>query len=180
MRGYLIKIVAFVEKSGLYLAMLLTLVMALHVTAEIVGRRFFNYPIPGTIEIVAYFYMVSVSFLPLGYCQSRDEHVSADAFVYVIPKGLRPYAEWLGKVLSVTVCLILLWATTDMAIRQTVVGEAVRSSYFDIPVWMSRWLVPLGLLSMVLVMLAQMFMPKAMLERHEQSAEHLHEQSLDY
>ena len=136
--------------------------------------------LPGTIEIVAYFYMVAVSFLPLGFCQAKGEHVSADAFVSVIPRSLRPYAEWLGKMLSVIVCLILLWATTDMAIRQTLLGEAVRSAYFDIPVWLSRWLVPLGLLSMVLVMLAQMFMPKEMQERHEQSEEYQHEQSPDY
>ena len=180
MRKTLVVIVSVVEKSGLYLAMLLTLIMALHVAAEIVGRRFFNYPIPGTIEIVAYFYMVAVSFLPLGFCQAKGEHVSADAFVSVIPRSLRPYAEWLGKMLSVIVCLILLWATTDMAIRQTLLGEAVRSAYFDIPVWLSRWLVPLGLLSMVLVMLAQMFMPKEMQERHEQSEEYRHEHSPDY
>ena len=164
MRKTLVVIVSVVEKSGLYLAMLLTLIMALHVAAE----------------IVAYFYMVAVSFLPLGFCQAKGEHVSADAFVSVIPRSLRPYAEWLGKMLSVIVCLILLWATTDMAIRQTLLGEAVRSAYFDIPVWLSRWLVPLGLLSMVLVMLAQMFMPKEMQERHEQSEEYQHEQSPDY
>lgn len=167
MRGLIVNVVGLVQKAGLYLAMFLTLVMALHITAEIVGRRFFNYPLPGTIEIVSYFYMVSVSFLPLGYSQAVGEHVSADAFMAVIPRGLRLYAEWLGKMLSVVICVVLLWATTQMAIQQTQLGEAVKSAYFDIPVWWTRWLVPLGLLSMVMVMLAQMFLPKEMRERHE-------------
>ena len=161
------QLATLVEKSGLYLAMFLAFLMALHVSAEIVMRRFFHYPLPGTIEIVSYFYMVAVSFLPLGYAQAANEHVSADAFVTVIPRPLRPYTDWLGKALSVIVCLVLLWATTEMAIQQTRLGEAVQSAYFDIPVWWTRWLVPLGLLSMVLVMLGQMFIPKAMPARHE-------------
>ncbi len=167
MQRNMVRIVTLVERSGLYLAMFLAFLMALHVSAEIIARRFFHYPIPGTIEIVSYFYMVAVSFLPLGYAQAANEHVSADAFVSVIPRRLRPYTDWLGKALSVIVCLVLLWATTEMAIQQTRLGEAVQSSYFDIPVWWTRWLVPLGLLSMVLVMLAQMFIPKAMPSRHE-------------
>jgi TRAP-type C4-dicarboxylate transport system permease small subunit len=171
MRRLLVRVVTVVQKSGLYLSMLLALIMALHVTAEIVGRRFFNYPLPGTIEIVSYFYMVSVSFLPLGYSQAVGEHVSADAFLAVIPRRLRPYAEWLGKLLSVVVCIILLWATTQMAIQQTLLGEAVQSSYFDIPVWWTRWLVPFGLLSMVMVMLAQMFLPEEMQERQDPQPE---------
>jgi len=73
--------------------------------------------------------------------------------------------------LSVAICLILLWATTQMAIQQTQLGEAVQSAYFDIPVWWTRWLVPLGLLSMVMVMLAQMFLPKEMQERQEPLSE---------
>lgn len=171
MRRLIVNVVFFVQKSGLYLSMFLALIMALHVTAEIVGRRFFNYPLPGTIEIVSYFYMVSVSFLPLGYSQAVGEHVSADAFMALIPRKLRPHAEWLGKMLSVIVCLILLWATTQMAVQQTRLGEAVQSAYFDIPVWWTRWLVPLGLLSMVMVMLAQMFLPKEMQERQEPQRE---------
>ncbi len=171
MREFIVKVVGLVQKSGLYLAMFLALIMALHITAEIVGRRFFNYPLSGTIEIVSYFYMVSVSFLPLGYSQAVGEHISADAFMAVIPRGWRPVAEWLGKMLSVAICLILLWATTQMAIQQTQLGEAVQSAYFDIPVWWTRWLVPLGLLSMVMVMLAQMFLPKEMQERQEPLSE---------
>ena len=46
--------------SGLAIAL-----MMIHITLDVVMRNFFNYPLPGTITIVSYYYMAITAFMPL-------------------------------------------------------------------------------------------------------------------
>ena len=145
---------------GLYLGMAAVAAMACHVTVEVLSRLAFGRPLTGTIEIVSYFYMVAVTFLPLGNVQTRREHIVADAIANMLPKMIRPVTDFVGRLVSIAVGAFLLWGVTDMALRQTRIGEAVRAAYFDIPIWPARWMLTIGLGAMLLMMIVQLLSPQ--------------------
>ena len=152
-------IAGFADRICLSLAVIAAAAMALHVSAEVLARAVLGTPLSGTIEIVAFIYMVALTFLPLVHAQTTHEHVAADAIANSLPDRVAPYTDHLGRLLSLGVALFLLWAVTDMALRQTATGEVVEASHFAIPVWPSRWFLPLGLTAMIIVMLRQLVSP---------------------
>jgi TRAP-type C4-dicarboxylate transport system permease small subunit len=62
----------------------LSLAVALLVVVSVVGRRFFNAPIPGDFELVQMATAIAVfSFLP--YCQARRGNIVVDTFTNRLP-----------------------------------------------------------------------------------------------
>jgi TRAP-type C4-dicarboxylate transport system permease small subunit len=62
----------------------LSLAVALLVVVSVVGRRFFNAPIPGDFELVQMATAIAVfSFLP--YCQARRGNIVVDSFTTRLP-----------------------------------------------------------------------------------------------
>ena len=153
------RIVLIGGRTSYWLAIAAAAAMALHVSAEIVARSVFGTALGGTIEMVSYVYMVAVSFLPLGHVQTRRDHIAADAIANAVPRAIRSFTDFVGRLLSIAVTAFLFWAVADMAIRQTRINEVVEAAYFDIPIWPSRWLLPIGLGSMLIVMILQLFQP---------------------
>jgi TRAP-type C4-dicarboxylate transport system permease small subunit len=65
----------------------LSLAVALLVVVSVVGRRFFNAPIPGDFELVQMATAIAVfSFLP--YCQARRGNIVVDTFTTRLPPRL--------------------------------------------------------------------------------------------
>lgn len=119
------------------------LMMALHVTADVVGRLAASRPIYGTTEIVSFYYMVAVVCLPLAYIELRDEHITVDVFYLHMPM-------WLKRTVFVFACLVTAgffalfayqsWhdSLRAMATRDMVMGNAM------IEIWPSRFFMPIG------------------------------------
>ncbi|PRX10780.1 TRAP transporter small permease [Martelella mediterranea] len=73
----------------MWLAAFCLVAMALQVTADVIGKYFFNRPIPGTAEIVARYYMLAVVFLPLPFAELRNSGISVDLFYNMFGRRLR-------------------------------------------------------------------------------------------
>ena len=58
-----------VSRVMLFLGAVAILLMTFHVTADVLFKVGFHYPIVGTLEVVTYFYMVACIFLPLADVQ---------------------------------------------------------------------------------------------------------------
>lgn len=146
-----------VSRLGLFVGIAIIAVMVLHITAEVIARSFFGKPLVGTIELASYYYMVAAAFVPLGYAQYRHDHIEAEVFEGLIPRALRKFTRILGMLLSIAAAGLLLYATTNVALRQTRFGEAVMTIMGELPIWPARWLLPLGLAGMIIVMINQLF-----------------------
>ncbi|TMV14613.1 TRAP transporter small permease [Arenibacterium halophilum] len=138
-----------------WIAAITVIVMCLHVSASALLRSLFNVTLPGTVEIVMYYYMVLVAFLPWSMAQKLGEHVSVDMLVTVLPDRVTVVLQLLVDVFSAAVTGILCWALVSMAIRQTGFGQIVETGWFGLPVWPARWLAALGCGAMVLVLAVQ-------------------------
>jgi TRAP-type C4-dicarboxylate transport system permease small subunit len=130
--------------------------MMLQISADVAAKFLFGHPITATIEIVSTYYMVALVFLPLAFVDRTGGHIAAD--VLTKPMGPRLRAA-VGMAMDVVVLItlgVLFWFTLEEAIRRSAEGEIWRSGQFLLPVWPSRWLLPIGSGMMALSALARL------------------------
>jgi TRAP-type C4-dicarboxylate transport system permease small subunit len=126
--------------------------MMMHVSADVTGRTVFNRPLHGTTEIVSGWYMVAICYLPWAWIERRDNHIVAGIFENL---GSARFSFWLGvlvKIVTLIYCAVFSWQTWVWAVQQTwaagPAGEVWEAAGGFIPVWPSRWLLPIAAGSM--------------------------------
>ena len=56
------------------------LLMMIQITADVFMKHFFNQPITGTLEMVSFYYMTGIIFLPFAYIQTKpNEDISSSS-----------------------------------------------------------------------------------------------------
>ena len=134
----------------LWLGLIAGFLMMMHVTVDVAGRYVFNRPLEGTTEIVAAYYMVAVAYLPWAWIASRDGHIVAGMFQHI---GTPRFDFWLDIAVKLftTVCVaVFTYQTFLAALRQTRAGEVWLAGTMYLPVWPSRWVLPVSGFFMVL------------------------------
>ena len=66
-------------------------------------RSFFNYPLPGTITIVSYYYMAIAAFMPLAFAEQKQAHISVEVITERMPKWLQKHLYHYRKIVHVAV-----------------------------------------------------------------------------
>ena len=145
------RLVDLASKAVLILAGIALVLMMLHVVADIGGKYLFAQPIAGTTRIVSWYYMVAVAFLPAAYVQLQREHLVVELFTMALSERQRAVIEGvmgLGIILYTGLLTKLVYGS---AVKSTLRGEYTDESFFDLPVWPARWMLPLafGLLTLV-------------------------------
>ncbi|UMA66216.1 TRAP transporter small permease [Roseivivax marinus] len=125
--------------------------MMLHVAAEIVLRAVLNRPLPGTITIVANYYMIVAAFAPLALLEQRNDHISVDIVSAAMPDMMRRVVEIGVRALTVAVLSLLAARTWAEALSKTDIGAAVTQGSSSIPVWPAYYVLPVGAGAMALV-----------------------------
>lgn len=138
-----------------WIARVTVIVMCLHVSASALLRSLFNVTLPGTVEIVMYYYMVLVAFLPWSMAQKLGEHVTVDLLTALLPDRVLGWLQFVVDLFSAAVTGLICWALVSMAMRQSALGQIVETGWFGLPVWPARWLAALGCGAMVLVLFVQ-------------------------
>ncbi|MGI3167024.1 TRAP transporter small permease [Pseudooceanicola sp. 200-1SW] len=139
-----------------YVALLAGALMMIHVTVDVVSRTVFHHPLPGTGEITATYYMIAVAFLPLAWVTLRDQHVSADLFTSLMPDGLRKGSEIFVELLTIAYVGAFVWQTWVSAMAKTRRAEVWEIFGGYLPIWPTRWLLPVAGAAMVLVLLLRL------------------------
>lgn len=133
-----------VEVTG-WLAMAIMGVMALHIFASISAFVLTGSSLTGMQEIVANYYMVALTFLPLAFvAKEPGGHISADLFTsWMGPRGLGRLEIAIGVVLAAFYA-VLFWQSLLAALEATETGEAIQVSTGTLDIWVARWALPLG------------------------------------
>jgi TRAP-type C4-dicarboxylate transport system permease small subunit len=134
----------------LWLSLAAGFLMMVHVTADVTARYLFNRPFEGTTEIVAAYYMVAVAYFPWAFIASRDNHIVAGMFQHI---GTPRFDFWLDIVVKIFTALcvaVFTYQTFWAALRQTRAGEVWLAGTMYLPVWPSRWVLPVSGFAMVL------------------------------
>ena len=128
--------------------------MMVHVMAEVTLRYFFNASIPGTEELVSGYYMVMVVFLPLGYVQLERGHVIIELFTLKASARTKAWMDGFVYVVCSGALAIYAYAGYHKAIEMTQKGE-FWIGIVDVTVWPARWMMPIGIAVMGLIMILQ-------------------------
>lgn len=142
-------------RATLWLGAVLLLLMAFHITADVLMRNLFSTPIAGTLEIGTYYYMVAASFLALGYAQLHDRNISVDILVYSAPARIRMIVEFLALLISLIYALVFTYGSLISALEKSRKGEFTLTQHFDLLLWPSRWILVVSGAVFCLVLLAQ-------------------------
>ncbi|WP_010628933.1 TRAP transporter small permease [Halomonas sp. KM-1] len=145
----------WVAKLALTLAALFLLLMALHVTLDVALRYLFGKSFPGTLEVVSFYYMVAVVFLPLAYVELKREHISVDVLVGRLPASLQLILYLFACSLGLLYFGMLCYQSYLDAMRATTRMETAMAN-FRFYLWPSRWALPVGFGAMMLAIFANM------------------------
>lgn len=138
----------------LWLALAAGFLMMMHVSIDVAGRTVFNRPFSGTTEIVSAYYMVAAAYLPWAWLARNDEHIMVALFTQAAPRKFNEWLDVLVKIVTVAYLSLFTWQTCLRAIEQTRAGEVWEAAGRFIPVWPSRWMLPIagGLMVLYLIL----------------------------
>ncbi|WP_339948108.1 TRAP transporter small permease [uncultured Albimonas sp.] len=126
--------------------------MMVNTVADILGKYLLNQPVPGTIAIVSWYWMVSVAFMPVAYVQARREHLMVELFTMRLSPRAKAGMDVAVAAAGALYMGLLTWLVWEEALVATRRGEFQDITVMDLPVWPSRWILPaaFGLMTAVL------------------------------
>src|SRR5258708_15110596 len=128
----------------LWVALAAGFLMMLHVTVGVAGRTIFNHPCEGTTEIVSAYYMVVAAYLPWAWVTRNNGHLSVDLFTLRMSPRSVFWLEVAAKIATLVYVSVFTWRTFLRAIVQTQAGEVWQAGTTHLPVWPSRWMLPIA------------------------------------
>ncbi|PHQ14515.1 TRAP transporter small permease [Marinobacter profundi] len=121
-----------------------TVLMMLHVTAEVLLRVLFGMHIPGTMEVVTYYYMVAAVFVGIFSCTTDDVHVRVDVVAQFLRGSVRRAVDGIGVVAMTVYFAIFSYGLYLQAVRSWKRQETVDAIVAELSIWPSRWLAVIG------------------------------------
>lgn len=115
--------------------------LMLTATVQILGRKLFNLPIPGYIDIAEQS-IALFAFLGVAYCQRLGGHVRME----LVLGTLRGRALWLAETFATLVALVLIALLIRSGFDHFWRAYSIGDSTIDIglPVWPSKLVVPIA------------------------------------
>lgn len=118
--------------------------MLLHITGYVVLRLFLSSPIPATVEIVSYYYMVVVAFLPIAWAERRGDMISIEIFDSLFRGATGRLVNLFVALVTTVTYFVLTYTTWGVAVREYESGSFVMSLSHLIPVWPGYFALPIG------------------------------------
>ncbi len=135
---------SFLSRSASLIGAICVVLMMLHVTADVLGRYLFNAPLPGTIVVVANYYMVILVFIAIGVAEEKRAHISVEFLTDLMPPRPRTALSVFASLLTVGVMAVLMIAGWEEAVKKTKGGATMEQGSQMIEIWQSYWLIPVG------------------------------------
>lgn len=139
-----------VTLTGIAVALLVPMMFL--VTGDVIGRYILKSPIPAVFEINSCFLMVLVVFFPLAYVHRRREHVFVILFTDKFPPRIKAALNTFSVILGALAFGLIGWYGLKFAVKATEVRE-YSPGIIDVPVWMSKWIIPIGALAFCIELL---------------------------
>ncbi len=124
------------------------------VVMNIILRKVFKQPIPGTYEIIGYLTALAIS-LALAYCAVQNAHIGVDYIINKFPKPIRTASATFINLVSMCFWGCAAWQVGRYA--QSLMKTGVVSSTAQIPVYPVVFLIGLGLLALCLVSAVKLY-----------------------
>lgn len=134
----------WLSETLLTLTSIPVIVMMVHVTLDVFLKYVFHSPIQGTLEIVAYYYMVAVVVMPLAFVEYTRQSIAVDLFYQMMPHWIQGVSIGLVLLLSAASYGGLAYVSWPDAFHALEINEIVMGSV-NVPIWPARFLLPITL-----------------------------------
>lgn len=131
------RMLAFIGAVGVVL-------MMIHVCADIIARIITGASLPATVEIVSYYYMVLVAFLPLAWVERRGGMISVELIEFMMTKRMMKISDATVAALATLIYAVMAYATWITAIKNYVTGTFVVALQVKIITWPGYFLPSIG------------------------------------
>jgi TRAP-type C4-dicarboxylate transport system permease small subunit len=119
------------------------LLMLFQVTADVTMNGVFGRPIPGTAEMVAYYYMIGAVFLPAAIVEYRDSSIKVDLFYNMAGPWTKKAMLFAAGTAQLVFFGVLARQSGIDAIEAFEKNEYVASQIY-VYVWPARFFLPMG------------------------------------
>lgn len=128
--------------------------MLIHITAYVISRHVLSAPIPATVEIVSYYYMVLIAFLPIAWAERRGDMIAVEVFAGLFRGPLKKINQIFVGLVTAAAYGALTYTTWLMAMRAFNSKSFVISLKVAVPVWPGYFILPIAFgLAMIVVLL---------------------------
>lgn len=138
------RLLSLTTRASLAVGCLATLLMMLHVSADIAARQLTSWRVPATLETVTYVYMVLIAFLPLAMVQAKRQQIVVELFTELLPPRVLALLDGVVGVVGCVFIAGVTWFSAKLAWNQTLIWEAAPSMTAPVPIWPVRWMLVLG------------------------------------
>jgi TRAP-type C4-dicarboxylate transport system permease small subunit len=129
------------------------LLMMIQTVLDIALTAIFNHPIEGNLEIISFYHMVFVVFLPLALVELNHEHIHVDLFITPLPRRYQNIVYIFANSVAAIFLGMLSYRTSLDAIESTRISDVVMGSTLVVT-WPARWALPIGFAAMILALIA--------------------------
>lgn len=131
------RMLAFIGAIGVIL-------MMVHVCADIIARIITGASLPATVEIVSYYYMVLVAFLPLGWVERKRGMISVELIEFMMSPRMMKISDATVAAFGTLIYAVMAYATLITAIKNYVTGTFVVALQVKIITWPGYFLPSVG------------------------------------
>ncbi|MDO4724890.1 MAG: TRAP transporter small permease [Comamonadaceae bacterium] len=149
------KLIHCLARLLMALSGLALMLMMLHVTLDVAGKYLYKRPVPGTAEVVAAYYMISVVFLPLACIELNRRSIVVEMLYDRLPLRWQKPLDLIASVISLAFFAFLTWLGIGLAQEAWQVQEYV-DGLWRIVIWPSRFLIPIGMGAATLALLLRL------------------------
>ena len=94
----LLRLLGFIENAALTIGCIAIFIMGALVTGSVIGRTFFNAPIPDDLLMIGLL-MVCVIILPLAYVERDNGHIAVTLIADRLPQGIQRVLRAMGRII---------------------------------------------------------------------------------
>lgn len=118
--------------------------MMIHITLDIIFRFFLNSPLPGTITIVAHYYMIIAIFLPLAYTEQVKASISVEILTNIFPKKIQKLFEKVSYFFITIISYLITYVSFGVAMKNFHSKTSVMQGDYTIATWPSYFILCFG------------------------------------
>lgn len=130
--------------------------LALTICVDVIGRAFFNSPLPGTLETTAYWWMPVLILLAFADTERRQEHIKVTILLDALPPKMRGIVEGTFGILATVLLMALAYYTLLDALKSANYGQ-VTASKPPIAIWPFKFVAVAGVVMLSLQVAATTF-----------------------
>jgi TRAP-type C4-dicarboxylate transport system permease small subunit len=139
------------------LACIITAVMTVLITLEVILRSFFDMTMYFTDEYSGYM-VLAIMALGVAYCREKNALLTVDFLIKRLSTNVRMAVEFVYGLAALAFCLMILYYITIFWF-QTIERKLTAGTMMHTPLWIPQILLPIGFLLLCLVMIRKLFRP---------------------